>query len=179
MPPMNKPIWIAVVAAAVALAACSKKEGEGSDKHGKFMKQKEREKHAANTTTCESAITKAVTSLPAGPDGVVVQEKLHAIYTKSCNQDRWSADVIKCFESASGMQGLMACRGRLPPEIGTKLRSEIQAAMMSAAATMGRPGMGHGGMGSGAPDGSAAPAGGSAAPAAGSAPGAETGGQKK
>jgi hypothetical protein len=143
---MKQLIWIAA-AAALALAGCSKK----SDNAAK----------GGDSSACATAAAKAVASLPgAGATGV--KDKLQSIYATRCAEDKWSLEVIQCYESASGMQALTACRGKLPPELGQKLRGEIMAAMAGAAGGMGAP-PGHGG-GAGAPGGEP-PAAGDTAPA--------------
>jgi hypothetical protein len=149
--PMKKLIWIA---AALALVACSKK-GDNAAKSGE-------------ASACTTAAAKAVASLPAADGaGTDVKAKLQSIYAKRCAEDKWSAEVVQCYETAAGMQGLQACRAKLPPELGTKLRNEIMAAMAGAAAGMGGAPMGHGG-GAGAPGGEPSGAGG--APGAGGDP---------
>jgi hypothetical protein len=143
MPPMKQPIWILVaVAAAVALAGCSKK----------------------SESSCAAAAAKAVASLRAGAEVNGVKEKLQAIYTTRCTEDKWPAEVISCYESATGMQGLTACREKLAPELGAKLRGEIMSAMAAAGVMMGGPPRG-------APAGGAGATGPGSPPAAG-APGA-------
>jgi hypothetical protein len=171
MPPMKQQIWISIVIA-LALAACGKKgddAAKGSAAGGAGGAGGAGAAGAADASACAAAAAAAVASLPAGMEAAGVKEKLAAIYTTRCTEDKWAADVIQCYAKAAGMPGLQACRAKLPPDLGTKLRGEIMAAMAGAAAGMGgRPPMGHpGGDGSGA---AAPPAGGS---------GAETGGQKK
>lgn len=113
--------------------------------------------------------------------------------TNRCTEDKWPEDVIKCYDTASSMEELRACRQKLPQDQQTKLQAEEMQVMMKTmgGGMGGPPGMGgmppghegmggmppgHEGMGgamggAGAPPaGSAAPAGGAAAPApAGSA----------
>jgi hypothetical protein len=154
MPPMKKLIWII---AAVALVACSKKSddaGKGAAAGGVGTMA-----GGGEVPTCAAAAGKAISTLGAGMEASGLKEKLLGIYTTRCTEDKWPAEVIQCYDAAAGMPGMTACRGTLPPEMGQKLITAIRAAMAGAAATMGRPPMGHGG--------AAAPADGSAAPAPG------------
>ncbi len=162
MRPMKKLIWIIV---AVALVACSKK----SDDAGKGAAGGGGTAGGGEVPTCAAAVGKAISTLGAGMEASGLKEKLLGIYTTRCTEDKWPAEVIQCYDAAVGMPGMTACRGKLPPEMGQKLITEIRAAMAGAAATMGRPPMGHGGTGAPA-GGSGAPADGSGAPAPGAAP---------
>lgn len=85
---------------------------------------------------CEAAIGKAVAKLPAGvnPAATGVQDRLKSVLIARCTEDKWPAEVITCYESASGMQGMKACREKLPPELANKAQAEIQRAMMLGAA---------------------------------------------
>src|SRR6185436_9641465 len=134
MPPMSikKLIWITVV---VALAACSKKRDDAG-KGGAAG--------AGGASACANAAAKGVASLSGGPEAGGVKEKLQAIYTTRCTEDKWPAEVIQCFETAVGMQGLKTCRGKLSPELAAKVQAEIMGAMAGAAGMMGgRAPMGH------------------------------------
>jgi hypothetical protein len=159
MPPMKKLSWIVLV---VALVACSKK----SDEAGKGGAAAAGAGGGGNTADCATAAAKAVASLGPGADASGMKEKLQAIYATRCTEDRWPAEVVKCYEEAAGMQGLTACRGKLPPELGTKLRGEIMSTMAAAAAAGGQAPAGHGGA---APAPAGDPAAGAAGPAGGSA----------
>jgi hypothetical protein len=160
MSPMKQLIWIAL---AVALVACSKK----SDDAAKGAAVGGAGGGGAGGATCAAAVSKAVASLGAGMEASGLKEKLLGIYTTRCTEDGWPAEAIKCYETAVGMPGLTACRGKLPPEMGTKLITEIRGAMAGAAAGMGKPPVGHGGGAAGEP----AP--GEPAPAAPPAPAGE------
>ncbi len=164
MPPMKKLSWIIVAAVAVALVGCSKK----SDDAGKGAAAGGSGSGGGEVPTCAAAVSKAISTLGAGMEASGMKEKLQGIYTTRCTEDRWPAEVIKCYEAAAGMPGLTACRGKMAPELGAKLITDIRAAMAGAAGTMGRPPVGHGG-GPTVPAG--APAGGSGAPAPGAAGG--------
>jgi hypothetical protein len=160
MPPMNKRSWMIAVAVAlaVALVACSKKSddaGKGGAAGG------------GDAAACADAIAKGVSSLSGGPEAAGVKDKLQAIYSKHCTENKWSDEVLRCFETASGMTGLRTCRGKLPPDQASKLQAEIMGAMTGGmggmggmgsmggmGGMMGRPPMGPGS--AGAPDGSAA-----------------------
>jgi hypothetical protein len=85
---------------------------------------------------------------------------------KSCTDDKWGAEAIKCMTGAKNEGEFKACEGKLSPD----QKSKVEKAMMEA---MGMGGMGGGkeeppppppteGSGSAAPaptEGSAAPAG--------------------
>jgi hypothetical protein len=171
---MKQLIWICA-AGALALAACKKSEdGKGAAAGGA-------------EAACSAAIAKGLEGLGARGEATGVKEKLQGIYTKRCTEDKWSADVLACFESAAGMAAMKACRGKLPPEQSAKLQSDIMTVMAGAGAMMGGAPMGHpggpmgpGAMG-GAMGGAGAPAGdpgaaapGAAAPAGTAAPSAGT-----
>jgi hypothetical protein len=106
--------------------------------------------------------------------------------TNRCTEDKWSADVLKCYDAASSMEEIRACGKKLPAEQQQKLQADVMQVMMK---TMGGQPGGMGGM-PGHPDGmggdpmhgapggapgqngappSVPPTEGSAAPAAGSA----------
>lgn len=146
---------IGVIVVVVALAACGKKGDDAKGSAG----------GGGATPACAAAAGKAVASLPPGGDPGV-RTKLQDIYSKRCTEDKWSAEIIKCYESAAGMVGLQACRAKLPPEQGQRLLAEIMAAMAAASGAGARPPMGHPG-GAGAPPAGAPPAG---APPAGAPP---------
>jgi hypothetical protein len=130
-----------------------------------------------------------------------VAGQLKQAITNRCTEDKWSADVIKCYSDASSMEEIRSCRQKLPQDQQTKLQADEMQVMMK---TMGGPpgmgqmppgheGMGGHGMGgpmggpgamgramggAGAPPagsaaaGGTAPAGSAAAPAGGAAPAA-------
>jgi len=125
---------------ALALVGCSKKAESGAA--------------AAGGASCADAVAKAVGAMPGGGE---VSEKLKTILTARCTEDKWAADVIKCYATeATDMASMKKCRGMLPPEQQQRLMGEIRAAMMGAA-----------GGGGGPMHGGAAPMGGGAAPMGG------------
>lgn len=148
--PMNKLIWITIV---IALAACSKKSDDAA-KGGAAGGAA----GGGAASACANAAGKAVAGLGAGMGGNGVAEKLQTILTTRCTEDKWPPDVIKCYESANGMAGMKTCRGKLAPELGQKLLTEITGAMAGAAGMMGRPPAGHPGGDPPAPAAPAAPA---------------------
>lgn len=162
---MKQPIWIAIIAAlAFAPAACSKK----SDDAGKGGAGAAGGAGGGAVPTCAEAITKAVNSLGGGSETGGVKDKLQAILTPRCTEDKWPAEVIQCYASAAGMQGMSACRQKLPPEQATRIITEIRGVMAGAAGAMGGGGMpppGHGGAPAGSGAAPAAPGGSGAAPA--------------
>jgi hypothetical protein len=103
---------------------------------GACKKSDDAAKGGAAGPSCEAAITKATAKLPAGsnPAATGVQERLKSVLIARCTEDKWPAEVITCYETASGMPGMKACREKLPPELANKAQAEIQRAMMLGAA---------------------------------------------
>ena len=101
--------------------------------------------------------------------------------TNRCTEDKWSADVIKCYGDASSMEELRKCRQMLPQDQQAKLQAEeMQVMMKSMGGGMGpgmggmppgHEGMGGPGMGGPPPAGSAGSAAAPAPAPAGSAAG--------
>jgi len=89
-------------------------------------------------------------------------DKMKAVSVAHCKDDKWEADVVKCFSDAKDPAGLDACTKKLKPEQTEKFTK----AMMEAATPAGAGD--HMGSAAGSDTGSAAGSGGSAAPAAGS-----------
>ena len=104
-----------------------------------------------------------------------VSGALKQAITNRCTEDKWPADVIKCYGDATSMEELRTCREKLPADQQAKLRNEeMQVMMKSMGGAGGMPGahsMGGPGMGSATPP--AAPVGG--APAEGSSAGGAMG----
>ena len=80
-----------------------------------------------------------------------VASSLKQAMTNRCTEDKWSADVIKCYGSATAMEEIRKCREMLPQDQQDKLKAEEMQVMMK---TMGGPGgpsvggmPGHPGMG--------------------------------
>jgi hypothetical protein len=149
---MSKLISIALV---LGLAACSK-SGSGG----------------ASGDPCAAPIGKAIDSMMAsrkGPPEAMEQmktigDKLRGVLISSCQADKWSADILACFETATDQPSIKKCREKLPPEQAQHLQTEIIKVMSGG---MGGGHGGGGGMhGGGGMAPSAPPAGsGSAAPA--------------
>jgi hypothetical protein len=66
-----------------------------------------------------------------------VSGALKQAITNRCTEDKWPADVIKCYGDASSMEELRSCREKLPADQQTKLKAEEMQVMMKA---MGGPG---------------------------------------
>lgn len=117
-----------------------------------------------------------------------VSGALKQAMTNRCTADKWSADVLKCYDGASSMEEIRKCRGMLPADQQQKLQADEMQVMMKAMGGkpggmggmpghpgMGGPGMAGHGMGGpgmpgapgGAPDQNGAPP--SVPPTAGSA----------
>jgi len=126
---------------------------------------------------------------PMTPEEAQVPQKLKAALAKSCVDDKWSAEVIKCFKTADD---IATCKNQLTPEQRGAYTRAAMGVMQGARGMGGMPGHGMGGPGMGGPppgagmggppgagmggppggsppsgsgDGSAAPAGSGAAPA--------------
>ncbi len=146
---MSKLISIAFV---LGLAACSKSSSGG-----------------ASGEPCAPAIGKAIdamlSSRPGPPEAQeqmkAIGQKLQGVLVSACQADKWSPEVLKCFEGATDQPGIKKCRGLLPPEQAQHLQTEIIKVMSGGMGPGGPHGGGGGGMG-GPPAG--APPAGSATP---------------
>jgi hypothetical protein len=74
-----------------------------------------------------------------------VSGALKQAMTNRCTEDKWSADVIKCYDGAGSMEEIRKCRQMLPADQAQKLQAEEMQVMMKAMG--GQPGMGGPGMG--------------------------------
>lgn len=178
-----KTILFVITMSAVAAvgAGCSKKGGAG-DCAGAVSK---------GVDTMMAAGQKRMESMPGGMPADIKAKmdeasgKLKTVIANRCTEDKWSAEIIDCYNKAATREDLKACRAKLPPEQASKLQSEEMQVMSQMMGGGGMPGghehgMGgmHGGMqpsmsgGSGAPaaDGSAAPAPAPATPGSAAAP---------
>lgn len=134
---MNRLVLIALV-----LVGCSKSGGGGG----------------ADGDPCDAPINKAIDSMvgAAGSDTPpalkAIADKLRGIYLSSCKADKWSADVLACFNTATTQPAIKACRQKLPPEQAAHVQQQIMA-VMAGAGGGGMPpgGMPPGGGGGGAP----------------------------
>jgi hypothetical protein len=127
--------------AALALAGCSKKSAGSSD--------------------CASAVDKGVQTMMAGslehaPEDqkaglqAAMKEtgdKLKDILTKHCVDDKWSADVVDCYNKATSQPEIRACRTKLPADQAEKIGQEVRQVMMSNGMRGMRGGGMHGGPG--------------------------------
>jgi len=100
-----------------------------------------------------------------------VSGALKQAMTNRCTEDKWSADVLKCYDTAASMEEIRKCRQMLPADQQQKLQAEEMQVMMKAmggpggmGGIPGHPGMGGPGMGAPGMGGSGMP------PAAGGAP---------
>lgn len=72
-----------------------------------------------------------------------VPGKLKEILVKRCTEDKWPQVAIDCYANdAKDMVGMKRCRDLLPPELGTKVLTEIRTVMAGAAGGMMPPGHG-------------------------------------
>jgi hypothetical protein len=174
-----------------AASQCSDAVGKGVDKMIAMRKQKLEEQGSALAPELKARMEERSQKMGE------VAGALKTAITNRCTEDKWPADIIKCYGDASSMEELRGCRQKLPQDQQAKLQNdEMQVMMKTMGGGMGGPpGMGgmppgHEGMGghdmggAPAPDttGSATPApAGSAAPApapAGSAAPAPAGSAK-
>ncbi len=131
-------------------------------------------KKGSSASNCADAINKGVdTMMAAGAkrmenapaemkakmDEAAV--KLKGVITNRCTEDKWPAEVITCYASATKREDLRDCRAKLPQDQQAKLQSEEMQVMMGAGfggmrphgmggpggPGMGGPGMGGPGMG--------------------------------
>lgn len=68
--------------------------------------------------------------------------KLKAVFTNRCVEDKWPRDVIDCYASASAVDEMRACRGKLPPGASTALMKDemdLMAGTMGPASMAGMP----------------------------------------
>lgn len=119
----------------LGLVACSKSSGTSSG------------------DPCEPAIGKAIDAMMSGRQGPpemieqmkTISEKLRGILVSSCQADKWSADVLACFQTATDQPGIKKCREKLPPEQAQRVQAEIIKVMSGAGGGMKPPHAGGGG----------------------------------
>ncbi len=85
-----------------------------------------------------------------------MKPKMKAAMSKSCKDDKWSADALKCMDDAKTMDAMQKCDEKLTPDQKKNMDKAMNEAM----------GMGGGGEKMEKPTEGAAPAGSAAAPAA-------------
>ncbi len=133
---MSKLISIAFV---LGLVACSKSSSGG-----------------ASGDPCEGAIGKAIDAMIASRKGSPemmeqmksIGDKLRGVLVSSCQADKWSAEVLGCFQTAADQPSIKNCREKLPPDQAQRLQAQIIQVMSGGMGGMRPP---H------AADGSAAP----------------------
>jgi hypothetical protein len=134
---------IALVAAlALAGVGCSKKDGGSSA--------------AAGGGDCTGSISRGVDKMAAARSGgkdltpeikAKMDEftgKMKDVIIKRCNDDKWPAEVIACFETVSSRPEMMKCQSMLPQDQQDRVRNEVRDLMMSAGG-LGRMNRPHGG----------------------------------
>ncbi len=84
-----------------------------------------------------------------------VSGALKQAMTNRCTEDKWSADVLKCYDGAGSMEDIRKCRQMLPQDQQQKLQADEMNVMMKSMGGgpggMGGPGMGGPGMPAGHP----------------------------
>jgi hypothetical protein len=88
-----------------------------------------------------------------------MKPKMKAAMSKSCKDDKWSGEALKCMDDAKTMDDMEKCEAKLTPEQKKNSDKAMSEAMGMGGGAAEKPAGGEGG--------SAAAAGGSAAPAAG------------
>jgi hypothetical protein len=85
--------------------------------------------------SCAEALAKSLENLASAdsPDAAELQSKLHAIYLRHCNEDKWPIAVLRCYASTTGMSAMKLCRGKLPPDQIAKLQAEVMGVMSGGA----------------------------------------------
>ncbi|CAN5854440.1 hypothetical protein BH11MYX3_BH11MYX3_10590 [soil metagenome] len=124
---MSKLISIAFV---LGLVACSKSNSGG-----------------ASGDPCEAAIGKAIDSMMASRKGSPemmeqmksIGDKLRGILVSSCQADKWSADVLGCFQTATDQPSIKKCREKLPPEQAQRVQAQIIQVMSGGMGGMRPP----------------------------------------
>src|SRR3954462_13093687 len=98
------------VCVALALVACSKKSASSSDDCATVIPAAVDRMFDATAAERQDAPKVALKAkLEMAP-------KLAAALTKSCNDDKWSAEVLACFRDAKSVGGLQTCEAKLTPE---------------------------------------------------------------
>jgi len=129
-----------------AASQCSDAVSKGVDKMIAMRQQKLDEQGSAMPPELKARMEERAKKM-----GEVAGSLKQAI-TNRCTEDKWSADVIKCYGGAASMEELRKCRQMLPQDQQAKLQAEeMQVMMKSMGGGMG-PGMGgmppgHEGMG--------------------------------
>ncbi|MBL0219674.1 MAG: hypothetical protein IPQ07_38140 [Myxococcales bacterium] len=129
---MSKLLSIACVVG-LGLVACSKSKSDG-----------------ASGDPCAPAINKAIDAMMTGRQGPpemmeqmkTISEKLRGILISSCQADKWPADVLGCFQTATDQPAIKKCREKLPPEQAQRVQAEIIKVMSGGMGGMKPP---HGG----------------------------------
>jgi hypothetical protein len=120
-----------------AASNCSEAVGKGVDKMIAMRQQKLDEQGSALAPELKARMEERSKKM-----GEVAGELKTAI-TNRCTEDKWSADVIKCYGAAGSMEELRSCREKLPQDQQAKLKSDEMQVMMKVMGGMGGPpGMG-------------------------------------
>ena len=175
---------LAVVLAAALLPGCKKSStsqcadaiGKGVDKMIAMRKEKLEAQGSALPPEMKARMDERAKKMDE------VSSALKQAMTNRCTEDKWSADVLNCYSTATAMEEIRKCREKLPQDQQDKLKAEEMQVMMKSMGGpggMGGPGMGgmpgHPGMGDMPPGhegmgGQPAPADQNAAPTAPAAP---------
>jgi hypothetical protein len=145
-------------------------------------------KSGGGDADCTASVTKGIDQMAASRSGKDLRpevkakmddftSKMKGVVIQRCTEDKWPADVVKCFDTVASRPDMMKCQGMLPQDLQDKVRGQVRDLMLANGGGLGHmrhhgPGGsddGSAAMGSGAPTGSdtaagTAPATGSAAP---------------
>jgi hypothetical protein len=107
--------------------------------------------------------------------------KMKEIMVSSCNEDKWSADALKCIGGAKTQADMDKCKTTLTPEQNSKVEAKMKKLMEEMmGGAMGGGGAGGGGAGGGSDTGGGGAGGGSdtggGSGAGGAGGGSDTGG---
>ena len=133
---------ITMSAVAAVGAGCSKKGASSGSCAGAVSK---------GVDTMMAAGQKRMESMPGGMPADIkakmdeASAKLKTVIANRCTEDKWSAEIIDCYNKAATREDLKACRAKLPPEQASKLQSEemqVMSQMMGGGPGRGMHGAG-------------------------------------
>ncbi len=83
---------------------------------------------ATSGPDCEQAITNGLElSKAAMPDvDDKMRAKMHDLGVKNCQDDKWSADAVKCMVDAKSQADAQGCYGKLTPDQQAKMNKSAQ-----------------------------------------------------
>jgi hypothetical protein len=147
----NLSIALLAALSLVAFAGCKKKGGDcDSTINAAIDRMIEQQKHEMVNVGGDK-LTPEQRKL-AEDNANEVAAKLKAAMTKSCKDDKWSADMLKCMDDVKSMQDMERCDAKLTPEQKTNSKKAMGMGDME------KPAGGQAGSAAAAAGGGAAPA---------------------